>query len=266
MVIDYLREHTTIPVPRVLSWGFAEESPQQLGLFIIMDFAEGKSLASLLKQPTENDEQDIILDPEIDEAKLQLVYNQIADYMLQLSQLTFPRIGAISKDSKSGEWVVSGRPLTYNMNELATVAGYPVDAFPTTPFDCASDYFTAIANEHLTHLETHRNVATTKTGAQWRFSARCFFKKLISKYRVDNTSSFTLFCDDLRLSNMLADPETLLITAVIDFEFTNAMPAQFAQDPPWWLLLAPPVTGLRATNRTSLWSSLCLGWGSSFRQ
>ena len=39
---------------------------------------------------------------------------------------------------------------------------------------------------------------------------------------------------------MLADPETLRITAVLDWEFTNAMPAQFAFDPPWWLLLLGP--------------------------
>jgi hypothetical protein len=39
---------------------------------------------------------------------------------------------------------------------------------------------------------------------------------------------------------MLADPDTLRITAVLDFEFTNTMPAQFAYDPPWWLLLLGP--------------------------
>ncbi|KAL9114568.1 MAG: hypothetical protein Q9187_007447 [Circinaria calcarea] len=39
---------------------------------------------------------------------------------------------------------------------------------------------------------------------------------------------------------MLADPTTFQITAVLDFEFTNAMPAQFAYDPPWWLLLLGP--------------------------
>jgi hypothetical protein len=41
---------------------------------------------------------------------------------------------------------------------------------------------------------------------------------------------------------MFAHPETLRITAVLDFEFTNTMPAQFAYDPPWWLLLLSPGT------------------------
>lgn len=62
---------------------------------------------------------------------------------------------------------------------------------------------------------------------------------------VDNTGPFRIFCDDLRPGNMLIDPETLRITAVIDFEFTNVMPAQFCYDVPWWLLLQNPGHWLR---------------------
>lgn len=32
---------------------------------------------------------------------------------------------------------------------------------------------------------------------------------------------------------MLVDPETLHVTAVLDFEFTNAMPTQLTYDSPW---------------------------------
>jgi hypothetical protein len=39
---------------------------------------------------------------------------------------------------------------------------------------------------------------------------------------------------------MLVHPDTLRITAVLDFEFTNIMPAQFAYDPPCRLLLLGP--------------------------
>jgi hypothetical protein len=44
---------------------------------------------------------------------------------------------------------------------------------------------------------------------------------------------------------MLVNPETLRITAVFDFEFTNVMPAQFAYNVLWWLLLQPPAVRLR---------------------
>ena len=44
---------------------------------------------------------------------------------------------------------------------------------------------------------------------------------------------------------MLVNPKTIRITALLDLEFTNIMPAQFAYDVPWWLLLQPP--GIRVS-------------------
>ena len=94
----------------------------------------------------------------------------------------------------------------------------------------------------MTHFKTQRNLATSETDAQWRFTARHLFAQLIPEYCVEDEDAgpFKLFCDDLRPANMRVDPDTFRITAVLDFEFTNAMPAQFAHDPPWWLLLLAP--------------------------
>ncbi|KFA53782.1 hypothetical protein S40293_01715 [Stachybotrys chartarum IBT 40293] len=237
-VMDYLSQNTTIPIPRVLSWGLTAESPQQLGPFIIMDYIEGIVLSKILQQSTKSDEEDMVLDPSVDNSMLTKIYRQIADYLLQLSRLTFTRIGAISKDGNT--WSVTKRPLTYNMNELTTVAGYPADLLSTSTFDRASDYLKSVAHEHLAHLRIQRNLADDPEIAQARFIARHRFAQLISKYCINDAGPFILFCDDLRPSNMLVNPETLQITAVLDFEFTNAMPAQFTYDPPWWLLLSGP--------------------------
>jgi hypothetical protein len=43
---------------------------------------------------------------------------------------------------------------------------------------------------------------------------------------------------------MLIDPKTMYITALLNFEFTNVMPAQFAYNLPWWLILQPPGIGV----------------------
>ncbi|KAJ4177528.1 hypothetical protein NW759_017424 [Fusarium solani] len=237
-VMEYLSQNTTIPIPRVHSWGFTAESPQQFGPFIIMDYIEGTLLSTVLKQPMESGQEDMVLDPSIDNSMLNKIYSQIADYLLQLSRLTFTRIGAISKDGDT--WSVNKRPLTYNMNELATVAGYPDDLFPTSAFNHASDYLKSVAHEHLAHLRTQRNLADDSEIARARFIARHRFVQLVPKYCIDDAGPFIPFCDDLRPSNMLVHPETFQITAVLDFEFTNAMPAQFTYDPPWWLLLSGP--------------------------
>ena len=238
--MKYLSQNTTIPLPRVISWGLTEESPYQLGPFIIMDYVDGTRLSTILKQPTENDQEDVILNPDIDNTTLDIVYDQIADYMVQLSKLDFTSIGAISEDPASNIWSVTGRPLTYNMNELATVSGYPIDKFPTAQFASVNEYFQNLANEHLIHLQTQRNLADNPEDAQKRFVARHWFKQLIPQYCIEDSGPFKPFCDDLQPSNMLADLQTLHITAVLDFEFTNTMPAQFAYDPPWWLLLLGP--------------------------
>lgn len=239
-IMEYLSQNSTIPIPRIHSWGLTVESPNQLGPFIIMDYVDGTLLSTLLKEPNENDQDPPILNKNIDNTMLDKIYYQIADYMFQLSQLTFTRIGAISKNHATNTWSTTTRPLTYNMNELATVSGYPMDQFPTAPFDRAGDYFRSLAKEHLTHLWTQRNLADDVEIANQRYIARHRFAQLIEKYCIDDTGPFLPFCDDMRPSNMLIDPETLCITAVLDFEFTNAFPAQFSYDPPWWLLLSGP--------------------------
>ncbi|KAM0268991.1 hypothetical protein ACHAPA_004592 [Fusarium lateritium] len=216
MAMKFIREHTSISVPIVRYWGVTEKSPQQLGPFIIMDFIEGDDLSDLLQQPQENTKDAIILDLNIDETKLDEIYEQIAGFMLELSRLGFSRIGAISQDATSGQWAVTGRPLT--------------------------DFFLGRVQSFKIHLEAQRNIAGgDEDCALDRFVARRCFAELVPTYGIqDDEGPFQLFCDDLRPTNMLVNPKTLQITAVLDFEFTNAMPAQFANDLPWWLLLKQP--------------------------
>ncbi|KAH7110119.1 phosphotransferase enzyme family protein-like protein [Dendryphion nanum] len=239
--LNFLGVMTTIPVPRVVSWGLIKDSPQELGPFIIMDYVDGISLATILKQPTETEQDEVILATDVDETKLDFVYEQLADYMSQLSRLDFSKIGALSKMPSSDEWIVNDRPLTYNMNELKTVVSeYPTSGYPTMPFTSANAFLHSLADEHLVHLRTQRNLANSREDAKKRFIARHRFKQLIPLYCLDDNGPFKPYCDDLQPTNMLADPDTLRITAILDFEFSNTMPAQFSYDPPWWLLLLGP--------------------------
>jgi len=68
-----------------------------------------------------------------------------------------------------------------------------------------------------------------------RYVARHCFGKLIPTTHgvVDNSGPFRVFYDDLRPSNIFVNPKTIRITALLDFEFTNVMLAQFAYDLPW---------------------------------
>jgi aminoglycoside phosphotransferase (APT) family kinase protein len=240
-VLQYLRENTNIPVPHVTSWGLTGESPANLGPFIIMDHVDGTSLSTLLGKPIQSEDDNVILRDDIDDAKLDYVYEQLAEFMLELSRLDFDAIGAIAKNPDTNEWLVTERPFTYNMNEMAVnVSNYPVDTFPAAPFRTTKEYLEYQSDENLTHLHVQRNLANGSEDAERRYIARQRFRQLIPKYRVDNNGPFKLFCDDLQPSNMLADPETLKIHVILDWEFTHAMPAQFSYDPPWWLILKGP--------------------------
>ncbi|KAJ4348506.1 uncharacterized protein N0V89_009883 [Didymosphaeria variabile] len=127
------------------------------------------------------------------------------------------------------------------MNELVTVVSkYPTEGWPSIPFVSAKEFLHSLADEHIVHLQVQRNLAESRADAEKRFLARHRFKDLVSRHCLDDSGPFKLYCDDLQPTNMLVNPETLQITAILDFEFTNTMPAQFAYDPPWWLLLLGP--------------------------
>ncbi|KAF2768909.1 phosphotransferase enzyme family protein-like protein [Teratosphaeria nubilosa] len=237
-VIQFLQQNTSIPVPRLISWGLTEDSPQHFGPFIISDFVEGVHLSDVLKDPS--DQRRLHLAPQIDRDTLDKVFVQLADIMLQLYQFNFNHIGAISKPASTDSWSVTGRPLTYSMNELATTAFYPVDQFPTARFESASEYFQSLIAQQRTHLCTQRNLCSSPTNAHDRYISHHLFAQLIDKHCTHDRGPFKLFCDDFRPQNILVDPTTLRIKAVLDLEFTNAMPSQFASEPPWWLLLVGP--------------------------
>jgi hypothetical protein len=203
-----------------------------------MEFIEGTSLDTLLRDPTIPQGDRSVLDPAIDERKLAVVYDQIASFLLQLSRLPFSRIGAIEKTA------VSKRPLTYDMNELVTTTGVTASAFPEGPFDKASNYFNAVAHYHLVRLSTQRNAVYDAEDARRQLMACQGLAKLVPHYCDQDDGRYFLYMDDFHPTNILADPDTWQITAVLDLEFTNAMPAQYAYDAPSWLLLRGPPVGL----------------------
>jgi hypothetical protein len=118
--IKLLQENTTIPLPRLIHWGLTAESPLQLGPFIITEFIVGTHLSVFLKDPTETDLKKHYLNPNINDELLDSIYDQLADFTIQIFQLNFNRIGGISEKPDLN---ITKRPLTYSMNDLATVTG-----------------------------------------------------------------------------------------------------------------------------------------------
>lgn len=244
-VMRYVAEYTSIPVPFVLHYGMADESPAGMGPFILMDYiGHARNLTAELNTPGFKREDRPILNPQIPEAKLRFAYSQMADVLLQLSRPSFAQIGSL-EELEDGSWSVTDRPLTFNMNELVSVGNFPPSKLPSTVFRSSSSYFSALADLNIDHLSTQRNDAISSAeDCRRKYVARYLFRKLISEGRVFSTlesgsKPFKLFCDDLRPSNVLVDDECR-ITGVIDWEFSYAAPAEYTYSPPWWLLIEAP--------------------------
>ncbi|KAI4650646.1 hypothetical protein J4E93_003003 [Alternaria ventricosa] len=242
-VMELLRQ-TTIPLPKVYSWGLTSDSPSNIGPFIIMEYVEGGRLIDEMQQPIKTDDGvEMDLWEDLGNPRVLHAYSQIADYLLQIYQLDFDAAGSISR-SGSNKWVVSERPLTDNMNILArNIPNYPTQHFPATTISSPRMYFRQLADQHLAHLHTQRNAVENREHARRCFIARHRLKQSIDQYlsTAADTSPFKLYCWDFHPSNMIVDEE-LNIKAVLDFEFCTVLPAELSHDPPWWLTILRPTT------------------------
>lgn len=243
-MIRYIQDHTTIPVPFILHWGTKEESPLGLGPFIIMEYIPHEmNMAAALNTPGLGTQDWPILDPDIEPARLEMLYRQVADVLLQLSALELPAIGSLRhKDEFS--WDVTHRPLSIHLNELVRLGTLPRAELPDITFESSSDYLISLSQLHMKHLISQRNDAVeSKTDCQRKYIARHLFQKLAREKKLfssmHNDGSFNVWCDDLRPSNILLDAN-LQIVGVIDWEFAYAAPAEFSSAPPWWFLIEQP--------------------------
>lgn len=233
-VLQYLRRHTAIPVPEVHGSGKTWTGP-----YIVMTYIDGTPLANILKVPKAEGRP--ILNPDISERGLRRAYQEMAKLILELSKPKFPKIGALT-EGLNGEFRVSRRPFTFNMNELSTSANVPPHVLPkpNAIFESAADYFKSLATQHMLHFLTQRNDAITdEADCRKKFVARCLFSKVVQRIQF-HEGPFQLYCDDFRPSNVLVDVQNGRIAAAIDWEFTYVAPVEFGYVAPWWLLLQAP--------------------------
>ena len=242
----YVAANTTIPVPHVYHYATAADNPTGLGPFIIMDYVEHHhNMSRELLDPTRAYDDTPILDPEISEEKLEGLYAQMANILLQLSTLKFPRIGSLVQDDENQPASVETRPLTVNMNDIVVHTDAPPDILPSQAYSSADEWYRALADMHMAQLAfQHNDTVEDEDDARDKYTARQLFRNLAAENRLvpdpsELDGDFRFFCEDLRPANVLIDKE-LRVVGVIDWEFSFAGPARLCFDPPWWLLLQAP--------------------------
>ncbi|CAK7198608.1 hypothetical protein SEUCBS139899_001272 [Sporothrix eucalyptigena] len=266
--MQYIEEQSTVPVPHIYSWAACGDAvDDRIGPYMLMDYVEGQSLHSCLAAWEASDNQTDAAE------KRTVVFEQLADILLQLRSHRFDKIGSITRvdggdGAGGGAWAVTRRPLTLDMHvQLVCMPGFSTDGWPTSPLLHAKDYVslaTALRSHQMLCL---RNInipgSWNKSGffdfqegdaidmqralktARGRFLARHAMALPATAAHLDNSDGndggdhnkkpFVLFHPDLSASNILVDLNTARITALIDFEYTNAVPAALADDPPVWL-------------------------------
>jgi hypothetical protein len=250
-----IRRNTTVPVPSIIAWGLAAENPLELGPFIIADFIEGESLGDLLKDPESE-----ILRSDLSDNDLDTIYRQIANIMLELSKLNFPRIGSLSEMS-DGSVTIDSRPVTLRAHEIVSHGGVDVSCMlsfillaswililslpgsASTTYSSAMEYFHYVVKQDQQHLHEQPNSVDDKDDAKRKYIYCSIFKALLPRFvsQKYNKGPFKLVCDDFRPGNMLVNNRRdLKIVGVIDWEWAYAGPYQLFFSPPRWLLLKRP--------------------------
>jgi len=110
--LNLIRDRTTIPVPKVHAWGFAASNSLGLGPFIMMEFINDVSLGDLLRDPNAERPSRVTRE-DISESDIEVIYRQMANFLLQLFELDFDRIGSLPSPHTEAQSPTPPRPLTF---------------------------------------------------------------------------------------------------------------------------------------------------------
>lgn len=223
------------------------------------------TMSTRLNKPDEDDPSaSHILDLEVPFTTLGTLWTQVAQCILKMVRLRFPRIGSLLETSTQ-VYEVAARPITHNMTDMVRLANIPRCLLPEQDktYTSADAWYTALAEMHIAQLVFQRNDAVvSETDCRNKFVSRQIFRRLAKEGKLfkfgfaedtwsaqslemppstlcpapSGTDDFRIWGDDFRAGNILLDSSDN-ITALIDWEFTYVGPTQFNLDPPWWLLI-----------------------------
>ncbi|ESZ95861.1 phosphotransferase enzyme family protein [Sclerotinia borealis F-4128] len=239
--LNLIYNKTTIPVPKVQAWGSAASNLLGLGPFIIMDFINGISLSELLQDP--NAELTRLMKEDISDSDIEIIYRQMANYLLQLFQLDFDQIGSLPSP-KPGAAPTLTRPLTFKAHSILQNGGVNTFGDRGKGFATTTEYFQYVVGQDWEQLIHQPNSTSGFYGAQSSYVAFQVLKAItpdLVNAQYDHCK-FKLICDDLGLANLIVrSKEDLTIVGVVDLEWSYIGPAQLFGSAPWWLLQDRPI-------------------------
>ncbi|KAL4894944.1 hypothetical protein BDV59DRAFT_200720 [Aspergillus ambiguus] len=218
--LSLIQDNTTIPVPKVHAWGPAASNPLGLGPFIMMDFIDGVSLSDILRDP-EAQRPSRVIRENIGNDDIEIIYRQMANFLLQLFRLDFSQIGSLPPPQGQAQKPTPLRPLTLKAHTILQNGGVDTFGDRSQGFATTTEYFQYVVGQDWEQLIRQPNSVVGFYGAQNEYSAFKVLKSLIP--------DFVYAKDDLT------------IIGVVDLEWSYMGPAQLFGSAPWWLLQDRPV-------------------------
>ncbi len=193
---------------------------------MILEYIHGTTLVKLdLKRANNN--------------QLHHLYTQLADIFIQLRRFEFPTIGQFALSS-CGEIEARRQPISNNINLQVIEGLQPLRIMEEHchggGLTSANDYVSMLLRMAWNAYETGKTVASNNDEA----SSDVFNLEMFSTF-VQNKwlnpaldqGPFVLDHGDLGLYNIIIDEKTLDILAVLDWEWSRAIPCQFFVPPTW---------------------------------
>ncbi|KAG8674087.1 hypothetical protein FPOAC1_000050 [Fusarium poae] len=245
--MQYVRDHTNIPIPRVYAYGRSRLRHNTLArqVFIVSDYMDGKSLTKRMLRDSPEDFR-------------RRFFGDIVDIFAQLRRIEFPQGGSLMPNAAVGIWPqfftsifhreeaftpqsatdhrfgpkIAGA-ISMRRNELQ-IDGY---TSPPSAFTTANDFF----REQYQLLQYMWKMPSQELGREEAERDEFALHALsleeaqnISGLKTDPSGdSFYLSHPDLRVNNIIVDDE-LCIRGIIDWEFSVTVP-RYAFLPPSWL-------------------------------
>ncbi|KAK4145848.1 uncharacterized protein C8A04DRAFT_35416 [Dichotomopilus funicola] len=229
----YIAGNTQIPIPQHFSCG----RDPTIGPFVILQYIPESRGSMSARLTTPNDDPSVthVLNPDIDEATLEGLWGKAAACLIQLSRLTFPRIGALveveGEGNVAGSYSIAGRPITHKLTDMVRLANIPRAVLPPEgkTYSTADEWYVALAEMHLAQLVfQHNDAVESANDCRNKFVARQIFRRLAKQGRL---SSFGFAADNWSAQSSKIDADELV--AVIDWEFAYADPTQFMRLKTW---------------------------------
>ncbi|CEJ62630.1 hypothetical protein PMG11_11125 [Penicillium brasilianum] len=237
-VLEYVKRHTAIPVPRVLSWSSDRSNPVGAE-YIVMEKAPGIPLFQVWGTMTEFE-------------KLQLIKN-LTKLEAQLATIKFPFYGGLYLRTDTSR---SNRRLDGDIDPSQSFCigpscdrAYNTDMtleFNQGPWNSVSDLGISIAERELILISREGQQSqsdyyrgTFEQQSQLLEVTMAVMKLLDANELLKKASQPTLWHTDLHMGNIFVNPdECSRIVSLIDFQSTTVLPA-FLQAQ-WPIFLRPP--------------------------